>query len=85
MSESVRKTDAILQPGSGRELLHLQDTVLAISDTDSSPFLIIKANGELWIDPKLSADEAARKFWDAVIQMNPYIAPKREGIEHGKP
>ncbi len=38
--------------------------------------VIIKANGEIWVNPEYTTTEAAQVFWDTVIQINPLIGKK---------
>jgi hypothetical protein len=44
---------------------------LQISGSTGAPIVTIHHDGRVELNPAYSLDEAARAFWDAVIEMNP--------------
>ena len=42
----------------------------------NDPIVIIKPDGDIWINPKYTTTEGAKAFWDMVIQMNPLIGKR---------
>lgn len=49
---------------------------LELTASDCEPILTISKDGELWINPKYSTDEAAQKFWDAVKKFAKPAEPR---------
>lgn len=42
---------------------------------DSEPIVVLHHDGRVEINPKYSTTDAAKAFWDAVLEMNPILSP----------